>query len=93
MEMGDIRRFMGLMDDEQDALANVCIEAAKQWYAHAGVPDREGDGLYDFWVTNLATWFFDNRGATGDDSAIPPSIVTSVHQLRKKRPDPEAVIE
>ena len=52
--------------------------------AKAGVPPQEGD-LYDFWVCNLAAWFYDNRGAGGEDAKVPPYIVASVHQLRPKK--------
>ncbi len=84
-DMSAARRFVGLCDDSQDALLTQCIEAAKGWYERAGVEDQTGYGLYDLWVMNLAAWFFDNRGATGADAAIPPGIVSSVHQLRAKK--------
>lgn len=84
MDMNELRRFVGLCDDGQDALLSMCLDAAKDWYMGAGVPDLGDDKLYTFWVYNLTAWFFDNRGATGDDAHIPPGIVTSVHQLRAR---------
>ena len=84
MNMSDARRFVGLCDDSQDGLLSICIDAARGWYERAGVAPQDGDKLYDFWVLSLAAWFFDNRGATGKEAAIPPGIVSSVHQLRRK---------
>lgn len=79
------RRFAGA-DPEADAqVLGLCLAAAEQWYARAGVPAREGDELYDFWVCNLAAWFFDNRGAGGENANVPPFIVASVHQLRRRK--------
>lgn len=77
-----LRRFAGA-DPEGDAqVLGMCLKAAVQWYEKAGVPETQSD-LYDFWVCNLASWFYDNRG--GDNTAIPPYIVASVHQLRPKK--------
>lgn len=79
------RRFAGA-DPESDAeVLGLCLSAAQEWYARAGVPARENDELYDFWVCNLAAWFFDNRGAGGEDANVPPFIVASVHQLRRRK--------
>jgi hypothetical protein len=78
--MDMIRRFAGAPEGDEQVLG-MCLEAAARWYERAGVAAREGDSLYDFWVCNLAAWFYDNRGA-GDETKVPPYIVTSVHQLR-----------
>ena len=79
------RRFAGA-DPESDAqVLGLCLSAAQESYARAGVPARENDELYDFWVCNLAAWFFDNRGAGGENANVPPFIVASVHQLRKRK--------
>ena len=68
------RRFAGA-DPESDAqVLGLCLNAAQEWYARAGVPARENDERYDFWVCNLAAWFFDNRGAGGEDANVPPFI-------------------
>lgn len=82
--MDMVRRFAGA-DPEGDAqVLGLCLKAAEEWYAKAGIPPQEGN-LYDFWVCNLAAWFYDNRGAGGEDAKVPPYIVASVHQLRPKK--------
>lgn len=80
------RRFAGLTDDSQDALLELCAQAAIEWYERAGVATREDDALYTFWVYNLAAWFFDARGYAGEDAKLPLGIVSSVHQLRAGNP-------
>ena len=79
-----VRRFAGANADSDAETLGLCLNAAIAWYAKAGVADRADDALYDFWVCNLASWFFDNRGAGGDTAKVPPYIVVSVHQLRKR---------
>lgn len=80
-----LRSFAGIDPDCGEAVLGLCLSAAVDWYDHAGVPPRDGDDLYDFWVCNLAAWLHDNRGAGGDQANVPPYIVHSVHQLRPKR--------
>ncbi|MEG0742716.1 MAG: hypothetical protein RR521_10830 [Clostridia bacterium] len=82
------RRFAGADPDSDVQVLGGCLSAAAAWYAKAGIPMRDGDELYDFWVCNLGAWMYDNRGAGGDGANIPPYIVYSVHQLRKRRTAP-----
>jgi len=79
------RRFAGADPECDTQVLGLCLQAAVQWYDRAGVPEREGDDLYDFWVCNLAAWMYDSRGAGGDAANVPPYIVHSVHQLRPQR--------
>lgn len=78
-DMDMVRRFAGVTEAD-DSVLSFCVDAAIRWYAHAGVKESDGP-LYDFWVSNLAAWMYDQRGA-GGDANIPPYIVQSVHQLR-----------
>lgn len=77
-----VRRFAGADPDEDAQVLEICLRAAVEWYAQAGVPANTTGYLYDFWVANLAAWMYDNRGNADMNAAIPPYIVTSVHQLR-----------
>lgn len=83
------RRFCGA-ESAADEILKICFDAAVEWYRKAGVEEpQEQDAkqaLYDFWVCNLTGWMYDNRGA-GGDTQIPPYIVASVHQLRRKGGD------
>lgn len=81
-DMDTLRRFAGVDPQSDPTILQMCIQAAQGWYRRAGVPDQDGDELYDFWLCNLAAWFYDNRGATGPDAEVPPFILHSVHQLR-----------
>lgn len=76
-----VRRFAGA-DEADDGVIWLCLQAATAWYEQAGVSADTHSPLYDFWVANLAAWMFDNRGNADNQAAIPPYIVTSVHQLR-----------
>lgn len=85
-----LRRFAGADPGADEAVLMLCLTSAKQWYEASGVPSTlEGTELYDFWVSNLAAWFYDNRGATGPDACVPPFILASVHQLRPAIPAEE----
>ena len=84
-DMDLVRRFAGADPDTDAAVLQLCVSAATEWYEKAGVPaDTEGS-LYEFWVANLAAWFFDNRGTDEAGAAVPAYIVASVHQLRPRR--------
>lgn len=86
-DMDMLRRFAGADPASDESVLQMCLDSAKNWFKSAGVPEPEpASELYDFWVCNLAAWFYDNRGATGPDAAIPPFIVSSVHQMRQAAP-------
>lgn len=80
-----VRRFAGVPAETDDTVLSMCLNAAVKWFENAGVAQREGDELYDFWVCNLTAWMYDTRGAGGDEANVPPHIVHSIHQLRPKR--------
>ena len=80
-----VRRFAGADPDEDPAILKLCLDAAVDWYAQAGVSVTTAGSLYDFWVANLAAWMYDNRGNADANAAVPAYIVSSVHQLRPPR--------
>ena len=84
-DMDMVRRFAGADPDDDPAVLERCYYAAVEWYKKAGVPDTTTGELYELWVANLASWFFDNRGTADPDAHIPAFIVESVHQLRPPR--------
>lgn len=81
-DMDLLRRFAGADPTADDAVLQLCLDSAKNWYSHAGVAEQTTQD-YKLWVCNLAAWFYDNRGATGPEAEVPPFIVSSVHQLRE----------
>jgi len=80
-----VRRFAGADPEEDSGVLDMCLKAAVEWYAKAGVPASASGDLYDFWVANLAAWMYDNRGNADSNANIPSFIVQSVHQLRPAR--------
>ena len=78
-----VRRFAGADPAAEDAVLEMCYEAAVEWYKAAGVEKNPNNRLWLFWVCNLAAWMYDNRGNADANAAIPVYIVTSVHQLRQ----------
>ena len=82
--MDMVRRFAGADPAEDDAVLEMCYQAAVAWYEAAGISPGREDDLYRFWVCNLAAWMYDNRGSADASAAMPVYIVTSVHQLRTR---------
>jgi hypothetical protein len=80
-----VRRFAGADPEADSTVLEMCLRAAVEWYAQAGVPASTSGDLYDFWVANLAAWMYDNRGNADPNANIPSFIVQSVHQLRPAR--------
>ena len=74
-----IRRFAGADPDADTSVLIMAYLAAASWYEQAGVPADCGVEMYDFWVCNLAAWYYDHRGDSGE---IPKLYIASVHQLR-----------
>ena len=74
----------GADPDADSTVLEMCLRAAVEWYAQAGVPAQTDGYLYEFWVANLAAWMYDNRGNSEANAQIPIYIISSVHQLRAK---------
>ena len=70
--------------DAQEALLQMCMEAAVEWFKNAGVkPPAEPSRLYDLGVYMLAVHYFDNRGVIGaKDDQLPLGVFSIMHQLR-----------
>ena len=80
-DLDAVRRFAGAEGSGEDPVLEMCLKAAIAWYEGAGVPYATGDD-YEYWVANLAAWFYDNRGNADANANIPGYILASVHQLR-----------
>ena len=80
----ELKRYAVLDPDGDVETLSLCMEAAKAWFANAGVaePD-EPNRLYDLGVYMLAVHYFDNRGAIGNaDAQLPFGVFSIMHQLR-----------
>lgn len=77
-----LRRFAGADPEEDDSVLTACLEAAMEWYAGAGVPQDTTGALYDFYVQNLAAYFYDSRGTAEPGAHIPDEFTSSLHMLR-----------
>lgn len=79
-----LKRYAVLDPDGDAQTLELCMNAAKQWFENAGVPEPETKNeLYDLGVYMLAVHYFDNRGAIGkDDVNLPFGVFSIMHQLR-----------
>ncbi len=80
--MEEARRFAGEDPQCENPVLELCFRAAQDWYRRAGVPPREFDSEYDYWVYYLTSWKYDNRGAGAAEA--PPCVLSSLHQLRRR---------
>lgn len=65
----------------------LCMQAAVDWLAAAGVSARSNSSAYDLAVYRLATHYYDTRGnQEADRDAVPPTVVSLMHQLRSAPP-------
>lgn len=73
------------MPSEELALLEACMEAAIEWFANAGVPERENSPLYDLGVKMLAaSWFLTRGNDTGVQMhTVPQGVYAIKHQLAK----------
>lgn len=78
-------RFAGVSSDQQREAFQFCYDWAKQTMTDWDVPDLEGDARYDLTVAQLAAWKYDNRGAGGDDAAIPQGYIQECIALRSRK--------
>lgn len=80
----ELKRYAVLDPDGDVETLKICMEAAEEWFANAGVPrPKETTRLYDLGVYMLAVHYFDNRGAIGNtDAQLPFGVFSIMHQLR-----------
>lgn len=79
----DLRRYAVLDPDGDETTLRLCMDAAINWYANAGVPPGTENPLYDLGVYMLAVHYYDNRGVLADKSAeVPLGVMSIMHQLR-----------
>lgn len=80
----DVKGYCRIDGDEDDALVQSFIEAAKGYLDGAGVPDPEvADPLYLLAVRAMVLHFYDQRGMT--QSTVPseiPGIRNTITQLK-----------
>lgn len=81
----DLARYAVLDPVADAALLTICLNAAKEWFANAGVEERAGSPLYDLGVYMLATHYYEKRGvvAEGSTDTVPMGVQSIVHQLRR----------
>ncbi len=84
--MEELRRYAVVDPTEDGLVLEKCLAAAMRYFENAGVPPPpagEEDPLYDLGVYQLATHYYDNRGAAGDQLALLPYAVNSIiNQLK-----------
>lgn len=73
--------------DTSDSSLKLYLDAAKQFFRRAGVPEPDGENaLYDLGVYELAAFYHDKRIPFGADVAaetVPFGISGIIHQLKE----------
>lgn len=82
-------------EHEPDAVLQLFLSAAVEWYRNADVPEYAEEGaLYTLAVYMLATHWLDNRAVlaeAGSAAEVPLGVMSIMHQLRSTpRPETEA---
>ena len=60
--INEVREYMALPPDAPDAIAQLCLDAAKSKARVAGIPDYKNNAQYDMFLCALAACYYDNRG-------------------------------
>jgi hypothetical protein len=88
-----LREYLGMPPDTPDAIADMCLKAAKSKARTAGIPDFQNNKQYDMFLCELAACFYDNRGLTfaheHSDGAAQRLINARVLELRYATEDEE----
>ena len=79
----------GSESDWQPAVAQLCIDAAKNYLRRGGVEERLNDAEYDLAIMMLSMHWYDNRGVqvigqVGGD--IAKGVTSIIHQLANDPP-------
>jgi hypothetical protein len=92
--MPDILTFAAYakLDEYNDNVVQLALDAAKVYLSNAGVPPRVGDSAYDILAYALALHYYDNRGflpgtqvgAGGQINMVSDWITRMITQLRIK---------
>jgi len=57
-----VREYLGMPPDAPDAVAQMCLDAAKSKARAAGIPDYQNNAQYDLFLCSMASCWYDNRG-------------------------------
>lgn len=81
--------FLGFMPGDeieqgQAETIELALKAAEDWFKEGGVPEYAKEvHTYTYGVYLLASYFYEHRGAIGDDSAnLPLGVFSIANQLR-----------
>jgi len=88
-----LRKWAVEAGDSAEEPLLLCLEAAKEWFRGAGVPEPPEDSivihLYTLGVYLLSTYYYDNRSALagdksgGADAVIPFGVMSIRNQLQQ----------
>ncbi len=91
-----LREYLNLPPDEGDAIAELCLNAAKSRAKAAGIPDYQDNAQYDLFLCALAGLWYDNRslrfvgnGDAGAQESAQKMINSFVLSLRYAGEDTE----
>ncbi|MBC8531750.1 head-tail connector protein [Gehongia tenuis] len=59
-----LKEYLGLMPDDTEGAARICLDAAIAKARVAGIPALQNNAQYDLFIYALAAYYYDNRGLT-----------------------------
>lgn len=84
MELQQVKDYLRVDYEEEDALISAMHLAAREYLKNAGVPEQPSSELYNHVIFMLTAIFYDNRGTTDKDIAIPSFLHHLIIQLSMK---------
>lgn len=83
-DLNGFKRYAVSFGDLLDEELNLCLEAAREYFRNAGVPDGLESPIYDLGVYRLAAYYVDNRlpSPDGGGDNVPYGIQGIILQLR-----------
>lgn len=80
-DLEEMKMFLRVDTDTEDALIGGCILAAKGYMHNAGIRNMNDDAVYKMVERMLVALFFEHRDTATDQVSIPPVINHLITQL------------
>lgn len=82
-ELAEVKRYMRVDSDEDDAVISALYEAAVIYLQNAGIDEcYEFLPLYNLCVWSLTLHYYDHRDAVGTEAPLPTGLRPILNQLK-----------
>lgn len=82
-ELAQVKAYMRVDGDEDDAIITALYQAAALYLGNAGIQPPTGDrALYDLAVRSLTLHYYDHRDAVGNEAEFPVGLRPIINQLK-----------